>query len=41
MNLIEPYKDKIFQITDGAKREFLHPLTPVVRKGWILKGVIN
>lgn len=32
MNLIEPYKDKIFQITDGAKREFLHLLTPNIKR---------
>ena len=32
MNLIEPYKDKIFQITDGAKREFLQLLTPNIKR---------
>lgn len=38
IELLKPYKDKTFQITDGANREYVHPLTPAVRKGWILKG---
>lgn len=34
--LLKPYKDKIYQITDGAERQFLHPLTPAVRNGFVL-----
>ena len=37
LGLIKPYQDKIFQITDGADRQFLHPLTPCSRKAFILK----
>lgn len=31
--------DKLFMISDSNKREFLHPLTPSVRQGWILKPI--
>lgn len=37
LSLLKPYQDKIFQITDGADRKFLHPLTPCSRKAFILK----
>lgn len=37
LELLKPYQDKIFQITDGADRQFLHPLTPCVRNAFILK----
>lgn len=35
--LLKPYHDKIFQITDGGERKFLHPLTPAVRNGFVLE----
>lgn len=31
--------DKLFMISDSNKRELLHPLTPSVRQGWILKPI--
>ncbi len=31
--------DKLFMISDSNKRECLHPLTPSVRQGWILKPI--
>lgn len=31
--------DKLFMISDSNKREFLHPLTPSVRQGWIVKSI--
>ena len=37
LTLLKPYQDKIFQITDGESRKFLHPLTPCVRNSFILK----
>lgn len=37
LELLKPYQDKICQITDGADRQFLHPLTPCVRNSFILK----
>lgn len=37
LELLKPYQNKIFQITDGADRQFLHPLTPCVRNSFILK----
>ncbi|MCH5314580.1 MAG: DUF1643 domain-containing protein [Eubacterium sp.] len=37
LTLLKPYQDKIFQITDGESRKFLHPLTPAIRNGWILE----
>lgn len=37
LTLLKPYQDKIFQITDGEKRKFLHPLTPSIRNGWVLE----
>lgn len=39
LELLKPYQDKIYQITDGADRNFLHPLTPAVRNGFVLKSV--
>lgn len=38
--LLKPYQDKIYQITDGADRQFLHPLTPCVRNAFILEPYI-
>ncbi len=35
--LLKPYQDKIYQITDGGDRKFLHPLTPIVRNGFSLE----
>lgn len=37
LELLKPYQDKIFQITDGADRQFLHPLTPSVRNSFVLE----
>ena len=37
LELLKPYQDKICQITDGADRQFLHPLTPCVRNSFILQ----
>ena len=37
LTLLKPYQDKIFQITDGEKRKFLHPLTPSVRNAFVLE----
>lgn len=34
--LLKPYQNKVYQITDGADRQFLHPLTPCVRNSFIL-----
>ncbi len=36
LNLLEPYQDKLYMISDGA-RTGLHPLTPSVRGNWILE----
>ena len=35
MQLLEPYKDKLYVISDG-ERSFLHPLTPGIRSSWLL-----
>jgi hypothetical protein len=35
MQLLEPYKDKLYVISDG-ERSFLHPLTPRIRSSWQL-----
>lgn len=37
LELLKPYQDKIYQITDGADRRFLHPLTPAVRNGFVIE----
>lgn len=37
LELLKPFQDKVYQITDGADRQFLHPLTPCVRNSFILK----
>lgn len=37
LELLKPFQDKIYQITDGADRQFLHPLTPCVRNSFILQ----
>ncbi len=37
LELLKPYQDKVYQITDGTDRQFLHPLTPCVRNSFILK----
>lgn len=37
LELLKPFESKLFMITDSNGREFLHPLTPSVRQGWILK----
>lgn len=39
LGLLKPCQDKIYQITDGGDRKFLHPLTPTVRNGFVLKSV--
>ncbi|WP_294909606.1 DUF1643 domain-containing protein [uncultured Ruminococcus sp.] len=36
LKLLEPQKDKLFQITDGKERKNLHPLTPSIRHSFIL-----
>lgn len=36
LNLLEPYQDKLYMISDG-ERTGLHPLTPSVRGKWILE----
>ena len=38
VNLLKPYRDKLYMITDGV-RVGLHPLTPSVRGEWILNKV--
>ena len=38
VNLLKPYRDKLYVITDGV-RTGLHPLTPSVRGEWILNKV--
>lgn len=38
MTLLQPFEDKTYQITDGNERDFLHPLTPAIRQGWVLKA---
>ena len=37
INLLEPYKDKLYMISDGT-RIGLHPLTPSIRSEWILEA---
>ncbi len=37
LKLLKPFQDKVYQITDGADRQFLHPLTPCVRNSFILQ----
>lgn len=37
LTILEQFKSKTFEITDGNGREFLHPLTPIIRNNWILK----
>lgn len=37
LGLLKPCQDKIYQITDGGDRKFLHPLTPCVRNSFILR----
>ena len=39
LELLKPFQDKVYQITDGADRNFLQPLTPAVRNGFVLKSV--
>lgn len=39
LSFLKPFEDKVYQITDGGKREFLHPLTPSVRKGFVLSPI--
>lgn len=36
INLLLPYKDKLYMISDG-ERVGLHPLTPSIRSKWILE----
>lgn len=38
INLLLPYEDKLYCITDG-ERKMLHPLTPQVRRRWKLEKV--
>lgn len=35
--LLKPFQEKVQQITDGADRTFLHPLTPCSRNAFILE----
>lgn len=37
LKLLKSFQDKVYQITDGADRQFLHPLTPCVRNSFILQ----
>lgn len=37
LEFLKPFQDKVYQITDGADRQFLHPLTPCVRNSFILQ----
>lgn len=37
--MLEKQKEKLFVISDG-ERDSIHPLTPSLRKGWILKPYI-
>lgn len=37
LELLKPFQEKVYQITDGGKRTFLHPLTPAVRNGFVLE----
>ncbi len=37
LKLLSSFEDKLFQITDGKNRTFLHPLTPAVRNGFCLE----
>ncbi len=39
LELLKPFESKLFMITDHNGREFLHPLTPSIRQGWILKPI--
>lgn len=41
LKLLKPFQDKVYQITDGADRQFLHPLTPCVRNSFILQPYLN
>ena len=36
MELLTPYADKLYVITDGERR-LLHPLVPALRNGWCLE----
>lgn len=36
INLLEPYQDKLYMISDGI-RKGLHPLTPCIRSNWMLE----
>ena len=38
LNILEPYKDKLYHISDG-ERSGLHPLTPSIRSQWHLEAV--
>lgn len=40
LELLKPFQDKVYQITDGADRQFLHPLTPCVRNSFILQSYL-
>ncbi len=40
LELLKPIQDKVYQITDGADRQFLHPLTPCVRNSFILQSYL-
>lgn len=37
LTMLKPFQEKVQEITDGADRQFLHPLTPCVRNSFILK----
>lgn len=39
LTLLKPFEEKSYQITDGGKREYLHPLTPSIRQGWVLRAL--
>lgn len=40
INLLKDYKKKLFYISDG-KKDGIHPLTPSLRNGWILKALYS
>jgi len=40
LELLKPFQDKVFKITDGGDRKFLHPLTPCVRNAFIFESFL-
>lgn len=37
IKLLQPFSNKLYQISDGKERKFLHPLTPAIRNSWKLE----